>query len=109
MDSFFGVGGPELLLVLVLALVALGPLRMLQAARSLGRLLRDLRRYYNDLMAGINQELSGLDRAPEDLRKRTVALPPKPDRPDPAVPDPATPTAGPDASADPAPADPDAH
>lgn len=92
MDSFFGVGGPELLLVLVLAFVALGPLRMLQAARSLGRLLRDLRRYYTDLMAGIHQELSGMDDAPQDLRQRTVAPPPEPDQPQP-VPPPSEPTA----------------
>jgi Sec-independent protein translocase protein TatA len=61
MESIFGIGGPELLLILVLATIVLGPLRMIRAARQLGILLRDLRNYYQQLTSGLSEELAALD------------------------------------------------
>jgi sec-independent protein translocase protein TatB len=79
MDSFFGIGGPELLLILVLATVILGPLRMIQVARGLGRLLRDLRNYSTELMSGLNEELAFLDEAKEVLQEGVNAASLKPE------------------------------
>ncbi len=79
MDSIFGIGGPELLLILVLATVILGPLRMIQMARSLGRLLRDLRNYSTELMSGLNEELAFLDEAKEVLQEGVNAASLKPE------------------------------
>lgn len=70
MESFFGIGGPELLLILVLATIVLGPLRMVRAARQLGILLRDLRNYYQQLTSGLSEELAALD----DLGKLDLNL-----------------------------------
>jgi len=61
MESIFGIGGPELLLILVLATIVLGPLRMIRVARQLGILLRDLRNYYQQLTSGLSDELAALD------------------------------------------------
>lgn len=63
MESFFGIGGAELVLILVLATVILGPLRMIRMARQFGVLLRDLRNYYTQLTAGLNEELAVLAEA----------------------------------------------
>jgi sec-independent protein translocase protein TatA len=41
--SVFQVGAPELLLVLVIALIVLGPKRLPEAARSVGRGVREMR------------------------------------------------------------------
>ena len=79
MDNIFGIGGPELLLIFVLATVILGPLRMIQVARGLGRLVRDLRNYSQELMGGLSQELAFLNEAQEVIREgvNAVSLEPK--------------------------------
>ncbi|MDE3112690.1 MAG: twin-arginine translocase TatA/TatE family subunit [Chloroflexota bacterium] len=45
----FGIGTGELLLLLVIALIVLGPERMPQVARDLGRIMNDLRRTSDEL------------------------------------------------------------
>jgi len=42
--EFLGIGPMELLVVLVIALVVLGPSRMAEAGRKLGEMVRELRR-----------------------------------------------------------------
>lgn len=42
--NFGGVGGLELLVILVLALLVLGPTRLASSARTLGKLTRELRK-----------------------------------------------------------------
>lgn len=79
MDNIFGIGGPELLLILVLATVVLGPLRMIQMARGFGRLVRDLRNYSRELMSGLNEELAFLDEAQEVIREGVDAATLKPE------------------------------
>jgi len=79
MDNIFGIGGPELLLIFVLATVVLGPLRMIQVARGFGRLVRDLRNYSQELMSGLNQELAFLDEAQEIIREGVNAVSLKPE------------------------------
>jgi Sec-independent protein translocase protein TatA len=68
MESFFGIGGPELLLILVLATIILGPLNMIKLARQLGILLRDLRNYYNSLTANLSEELGDLAALQETIK-----------------------------------------
>jgi Tat protein translocase TatB subunit len=45
----FGVGPEELVLILIIALIVLGPERMPKVARDLGRVLGDLRRTSDEL------------------------------------------------------------
>ena len=42
--NFFGIGFFELVMVLVVALLVLGPNRMMEAARTLGKYMRELQR-----------------------------------------------------------------
>ena len=79
MESFFGIGGPELLLILVLATVILGPLNMIKMARQFGILMRDLRNYYNSLTANLSQELGDLAELQDTLRGEVNAAAPKPE------------------------------
>jgi len=55
--NFMGVGGLELLVILVLAMLVLGPRRLASTAQTLGKLTRELRRGAEDL-PGFLEELS---------------------------------------------------
>ena len=46
----FGVGMPELLVILVVALVVLGPKRLPELARTLGKAMAEFRRQTADIM-----------------------------------------------------------
>jgi Tat protein translocase TatB subunit len=59
--DFFGVGPLEILLVLVIGLMALGPGKMPELARSLSKGLRALRKATQDLTAEVTKELKELD------------------------------------------------
>jgi Tat protein translocase TatB subunit len=45
----FGIGAEELMLILILALIVLGPERMPKVARDIGRVVGDLRRTSDEL------------------------------------------------------------
>jgi len=87
MESFFGIGGPELLLILVLATIILGPLNMIKMARQFGILLRDLRNYYNSLTANLSQELGDLAELQEAIKGEVNSVLPKPEELRVTVPD----------------------
>ncbi|HEX6236911.1 MAG TPA: Sec-independent protein translocase protein TatB [Acidimicrobiales bacterium] len=56
----FNVGGPELLVILLVALIVLGPQRLPEAARTVGRVVSELRR----VSTGFQDELrNALDEA----------------------------------------------
>lgn len=57
----FGIGMPELMVILVVALVVLGPKRLPEIARALGKGLAEFRRATSD----INEELQKAQRAVE--------------------------------------------
>lgn len=55
--DFFGVGPLEVLLILAIALIVLGPRRLPEIGRTLGRTVRVLRKASFDLTAQVNKEL----------------------------------------------------
>jgi len=55
---FGSIGGPELLLILVVALLVFGPKRLPELGRSVGRGLREFRRATMDLQTTIERELA---------------------------------------------------
>ena len=72
----FGVGPGELLLILVLALVVLGPERLPEVASQLGRTVAELRRMSAQLSVELQRSL--VDAAQE--RRSAPAAPPAPGR-----------------------------
>jgi len=57
--DFFGMGMGEILLILVIALIVLGPGRIVGVGRTMGKAVRTLRKVSNDLTTQLSQELDG--------------------------------------------------
>ncbi len=57
--GFFGIGIGEILLVLVFSLIIWGPGRMVEIARTLGKLVHTLRKATSDLTATVTKEMNG--------------------------------------------------
>jgi sec-independent protein translocase protein TatB len=70
--DFFGIGTSELVVILVLAAVVLGPERLARTAREIGKLVRNLKSYFSSLSDELKSELDVLDdlkKAKDDLKK----------------------------------------
>ncbi len=67
----FNVGGGELLVILLVALIVLGPQRLPDAARQVGRVMGDIRR----ISGGFQQELKDAFDAGEEPARRTEPVP----------------------------------
>ena len=73
----FGIGMPELLVILVVALVVLGPSRLPELAKTLGKAMAEFRRQSTDIMDEFQQQM----RVEEDAARRAKAKPPTPPTP----------------------------
>ena len=60
MESFFGIGLPELILILLIAGIVMGPERIGVAARWLGRVSAQLQAISRGFMNQLNAELDGI-------------------------------------------------
>ena len=69
----FGIGMPELIVILVVALIVLGPQRLPELARSLGKAMAELRRQSSEIM----EEFQVKDLL-DDEPPRQKSPPPKP-------------------------------
>ena len=54
--NLMGMGIPEIGVVLLVAFLVLGPVRSIDMARSVGKVLGDLRRSFNDVTGALNIE-----------------------------------------------------
>jgi len=72
---FGTLGMPELLFILVLALMDFGPKRLPQVGKTLGKGLREFRRATNELRRTVNTEISAMDSEP--TRPTPAAVPPR--------------------------------
>ena len=64
----FGIGMPELLVILGLALIILGPKKLPDLARGLGRAMREFRRATNEMKDSLQDETREL----EDIKESIV-------------------------------------
>ena len=64
--NVFGIGAMELLVILLVAFVALGPGKTIEVARTIGRVTREARRTFTDIMeaASINDDGATTRRPP---------------------------------------------
>ncbi|MCP5098981.1 MAG: twin-arginine translocase subunit TatB, partial [Chloroflexi bacterium] len=61
MDSFFGIGFPELVTILILAGIVMGPARIGRVARWLGRTTAQLQTISRGFMRQLSAELESVD------------------------------------------------
>ena len=69
----FGIGFPELVMILAVALIVLGPQRLPEVARMLGRAYAQLRRASEEFQQTIRQDLAVLERQEDANRNKAVA------------------------------------
>lgn len=62
--DFFGIGAPELLVVLVLAFLLLGPGRMADMAKGVGKAMRDVRRSMDEVTHALDEEKPHKEESP---------------------------------------------
>ncbi len=74
----FGIGTPELLLILVIALIVLGPKRLPEVGKQLGKALGELRRASQDLRDSIEIESRRADRPERVEPPSSVSRDPRP-------------------------------
>ena len=68
-----GIGLPELVMIMVLALLVLGPERLPEVARLVGRAYAQLRRASEEFQNTIRQDLAAIERQEEAQRNTAVA------------------------------------
>jgi len=73
----FGIGMPELIVILVVALVVLGPKRLPEVARQLGKAMAEFRRQSSDLLEEF-QSQAMLEDEPEEKKKVAPPAAPAP-------------------------------
>jgi sec-independent protein translocase protein TatB len=65
----FGLGLPEIIIILIVALLVVGPSKLPELARSLGRAFNDFRRMADDVKDTFNEEVV---KEVEDIKKIDV-------------------------------------
>ena len=55
--GFLDIGTGELLLILVIALIVLGPGRVVEVGRTLGKMVRTLKKATSDLTTAVTKEI----------------------------------------------------
>ena len=84
---FGPIGFPELMIILVVALIVFGPRKLPELGRSLGRSLNEFKRASNELKQTLDEEIR-IDEHREAVRKAQEPLPTDPARlPSPAAPE----------------------
>lgn len=63
--DFFDIGAGELVLILIVALVVMGPAKIVQVSRELGKIVHSFRRATSDLTTQISRELAVEEKEPQ--------------------------------------------
>jgi Tat protein translocase TatB subunit len=69
MNIFSNIGITELVLVLLLALIVVGPEKLPEIGRKIGQTLRDLRKAYENLASDLGPELMSIQKTTQELRE----------------------------------------
>ena len=64
---FGTLGGPELFLILVIALIVFGPKKLPEIGKNLGKMIGEFRRASNDFQRTIEQEVDAVNRAQQEV------------------------------------------
>jgi Tat protein translocase TatB subunit len=74
MNIFSNVGITELIVILLLALLVVGPERLPELAQKLGKTLRDLRNAYDNLTRDLGPELTSIQKSTQELRESVESI-----------------------------------
>ncbi len=74
---FGTLGGPELFLILVVALIVFGPRKLPEMGKSLGRMMAEFRKASNDFQRTIEEEVEEDNRRPKKVAVAPQLLPPE--------------------------------
>jgi sec-independent protein translocase protein TatA len=69
----FGIGMPELIIIFVIALIVIGPKKLPDLARSLGKGLAEFKRASEDFKHSINDEVKTEDEKPAEVTAKEGA------------------------------------
>ncbi|MCX7738377.1 MAG: Sec-independent protein translocase protein TatB [Hydrogenothermaceae bacterium] len=64
----FGIGLQELILIVVVALIVLGPHRLPEVAKSLGKFYREVKGSLDEVKSSISQDISNI----KDIQKESI-------------------------------------
>ena len=62
--DFLGIGGWEVLLIFIITLIIWGPGRLVEIGRTLGKMMRALRKVTSDLTAQVSKEIEEQEKEP---------------------------------------------
>ena len=79
--NFLGIGMPEMAVIMVIAFLALGPSKSIDMARATSKIVRDLRRTFNEITAAVT--LDDDDSASGNRSGNRPGNRPRPDTPTP--------------------------
>ena len=90
--DFFGMGFGEIVLILIVALLVVGPGKLVEVARSLGKMSRNLKKMSSDFTSAVTKEVDIQGTSPDKphLKPQDAhgapppAIPPGTDTPKPA-------------------------
>jgi Tat protein translocase TatB subunit len=71
----FGIGMPELLLILALALIVIGPKKLPEIAKALGRGLAEFKRATDEMKSSFNEEVSTAETRDKLLKEGKIRAP----------------------------------
>ncbi|MBN1136031.1 MAG: twin-arginine translocase TatA/TatE family subunit [Anaerolineae bacterium] len=74
MNFFSNIGALELLVILLLALLVVGPERLPQLARDLAKALRSARRVYENLSRDLGPEFMSIQQTTEEIRTSVESI-----------------------------------
>jgi len=84
----FGIGVPELLVIMVIALIVLGPKRLPEVAKSLGKAFAEFRRATSDLSEELNDAKRALEEEVRMAERQARTIPSPVSQPEPQSQDP---------------------
>ena len=73
--GFLGIGPWEILLIIILALIVLGPGKLTDFARTLGKTVRAIRKYSTDLTTAVTRELDSTKEEPPQEKDKDKTPP----------------------------------
>jgi TatA/E family protein of Tat protein translocase len=71
----FNLGAPELIIILVIALLVLGPGKLPEVGASVGKAIREFRKASSDIQESVKIDTSPLPAAPEVVAPPAVVAP----------------------------------